>query len=385
MSTKEAHTSKAKFVTELAEKINTSKTLMIVSVKGLPSKQFQDIKKSIREHALVKIAKKNIVLRAIKEVGKESILRLQEYISSDYALVVSDMEGYELAAILSKKKNPIFAKAGQTAPEDIEVKAGPTDLVPGPAISELGSLGLQVSVEEGKISIKQAKVVIKEGQTINENAASILQKLHIQPFTVGLEPVVIYDIESEKIYTDINIDSEEATEELRSAAGKALGFAQKIVYYCRDTIGYLLAKANNQGKALNELQEVEEVKEAETEKKIEKVEEKIKEDEAEIEKIEEEEDKIEEAEKKVEEEEEELKEEEKELEEDERILEDEKEIEEEEKEIQELKGKSSSESGDSGDKASSESGDSGDKASSESGDSGDKASSESGDSGGEGK
>jgi len=248
-------------VKQLAEQIKNSKTLMIVSIKSLPSKQFQDIKKSIRGHAKVKVAKKNIMIRALKKIEKESILGLEKYIQENFAFTISDLEGFELAAILSKKKNPVFAKAGQIAPEDIEVKAGPTDLVPGPAISELGNLGLQVAVEDGKISIKQSKIVLKEGQTINADAASILQKLNIQPFSVGLEPVVIYDIESEKIYTDIKVDSEEAAEELRTAVGKSLGFAQKIVYYCKDTIGYLLAKANADGSALEKLQPVEEVKE----------------------------------------------------------------------------------------------------------------------------
>ena len=145
---------KVKAVKDLAEQISKAKTLMIVSIKGLPSKQFQDIKKSIREHANVKVAKKNIMLRAIKELKKESILALEKYISENSAFVISDMEGYELAGILSTKKNPIYAKAGQIAPEDIEIKEGPTDLVPGPAISELGAFGIQVAVEEGKISIK---------------------------------------------------------------------------------------------------------------------------------------------------------------------------------------------------------------------------------------
>ena len=41
---KKIHETKAKNVKELADKINNSKTLMIVSIKSLPSKQFQEIK-----------------------------------------------------------------------------------------------------------------------------------------------------------------------------------------------------------------------------------------------------------------------------------------------------------------------------------------------------
>jgi len=242
---------KQKQVNSIAEQIKNSRTLMIVSIRGLPSKQFQDIKKSLRGNAKVKVAKKNIMLRAIKKIGKDSILPLEAQIQADSALVISDLEGYELAGILSKKKIPISAKAGQEAPEDIEVKAGPTDLVPGPAISELGALGIQIAVEDGKISIRTPKVVVTKGKIINQETASLLQKLGIYPFSAGLEPVAIYDYKDEKIYTNININSEEAREKLIYSANKALGFAQKIVYYCRETVGYFLAKANAQQKQIN--------------------------------------------------------------------------------------------------------------------------------------
>ena len=247
----ETHKAKAETVKKLAEKIKNSKTLMIVSIKNLPSKQFQNIKKSLRGKAVVRVAKKNIMLRAIKEFGKESILPLEKQIQENFAFVISDIEGFELAGILSKEKTSSSAKAGQIAPEDIEVKAGPTSLVPGPAISELGALGIQISIEEGKISIKAPKVIIKKDDKINEGAASILKKLDIHPFKVGLEPIAVYDIQTGKIYLDIKIDSEETVEDLRSASVKALGLAQKIVYYCKETIGYLLAKANAEGEGLS--------------------------------------------------------------------------------------------------------------------------------------
>jgi large subunit ribosomal protein L10 len=266
------HPVKEKAVNKLVDDMQHAKTVMMVNIKGLPSKQFQDIKKSIREHAHILVAKKNILGRSIEKFGKESIKPLKENISENCALAISDMEGYELAGILSQKKTPVFAKAGQEAPEDIEVKAGPTDLVPGPAISELGAVGLQVAVVDGKLSIKESKTIVTKGQTINEGTASILQKLNIMPFSVGLEPVVVYDVEEEKIYTEIKIDSEEAAANLSDASAKALGFAQKIVYFCKETIGYLLAKANAEGDKLGSLSPKEEAKEEKAEEKKEETE-----------------------------------------------------------------------------------------------------------------
>ena len=258
---------KEKDVNNLADSIKKSKTLMVASIKSLPSKQFQNIKKSIREYAEVKVAKKNIMMRALKAAN---VSGLDEYVGADCAFVISDLDAYELAGILAKKKTPVFAKAGQVAEDDIEVKDGPTDMVTGPAISELGALGLQVAVEDGKIAIKAPKVVITKGQTINENAASIFQKLNIMPFNVGLNIDVAYDVASKKIFTELKIDPEGYTEDLKQAAGKALGFAQKVVYICKETIGYFLAKGNAHGNALTKF-DVEEEKD-DNEKVDEKVE-----------------------------------------------------------------------------------------------------------------
>ncbi len=246
-----SHNIKEKQVREIAQKIKDARTLMVVSVKALPSKQFQEIKKSVREHAHIKVAKKNIMLRAIKLVGVESILGLENHIKENCAFAISDVEGFELAGILLSKKTPVYAKAGQIAPLDIEVKEGPTNLVPGPAISELGALGIQISVEGGKIAIKKNKVVVKEGEAISAGVCAILQKLNMQPFTIGLEPVAVYDVREGKIYSDIKIDSDETRKELALGSAKALGFAQKIKYYCKETIGYFLAKANMEANAIN--------------------------------------------------------------------------------------------------------------------------------------
>lgn len=238
---------KDKNVNNLSESIKKSKTLMVVSIKNLPSKQFQSIKKSMRKDADIKVAKRNIVLRALEKAG---ISNLNNYIISDSAFVISKLEAYELAGKLSEKKTPVFARAGQIAPEDIEVKEGPTNLVPGPAISELGALGIQISVENGKISIKKNKIIINKGQTIKENVASVLQKLNIMPFSVGLDVKAAYDIDDNKLYTELKIDSEGYTKELKHTASKSLGFAQIISYVCKETITFLLFKANSESKVL---------------------------------------------------------------------------------------------------------------------------------------
>lgn len=244
---------KKKLVAELAKKMKNSKTVLIVSTKNLPSSQFHSIKKNLRGKVEIRVAKKSILVRAISATEKGALQNLKNYVTADVALFLSDLDAFELSGLLSENQSPTKAKAGDIAPEDIAIEPGPTDLIPGPAISELSSVGLKVAVEGGKLAIKQGATVARKGEPIKENVASVLSKLNISPLKVGFIPVAAYDSVSDKIYANIVIDKKSTLEELRLSIGKALGFAIKIGYICKETLSHLLAKASAEEKVIENL------------------------------------------------------------------------------------------------------------------------------------
>jgi large subunit ribosomal protein L10 len=257
---------KLETVKRLVELIKNNDTIIIASIKNLPSRQFQDIRKRLKGKADVIVVKKRIILKALETSGKK-LDKLKEHIQKDSAILFSKLDSFELASFLAQNKNPIGAKSGQEAIEDIEIEEGGTDLLPGPAITEFGNLGIKIAVEEGKIAIKEKKVIVKAGEKVNEAAASIMSKLDIKPFKIGLEPIILYEAGTGKLYEDVKIDREKAVEDLVQASSKGLGLAQKIVYYCKETIGYLLAKANSEAGAVGKLQPAEPKEEPVEEKK----------------------------------------------------------------------------------------------------------------------
>ncbi len=275
---KTAHVSdaKKKLVKELSELIKNKKTILIASIKNLPASQFQEIGKKLRSKAVIKVPKKNLIFKAIdlsenEEVKKlrqvsdrnrlkaeplahsSSISQMKEQIKENVAVLFSEMDCFELAEELIKNKSPSKAKAGQEAIEDIEVQAGPTDLVPGPAISELGAVGIQIQIEKGKINIKESKVIVKKGEKISSAAVGIMDKLGIKPFSIGFIPLCAFDTQEKKLYLNIKIDKKGTLEGLKSAFGKALSFAVEIGYTCEDTIKFLIRKAGVHEKALKNL------------------------------------------------------------------------------------------------------------------------------------
>jgi large subunit ribosomal protein L10 len=241
---------KLKLVQELANKIKNNRTLLIASTKGLPSSQFHEIKKNLRGKAEIKVAKKSIVIRAIDEVRSSSLDSLKEQVGADIALFFSNEEPFILSALLADNQSPSKARAGDIAPEDINVEPGPTDLVPGPAISELSAVGLKVAVEGGKLAIKLPHTIVRQGEPIKENVASVMAKLNIMPMKVGFEPVAAYDRIENKTYVGIRIDKKKTLEDLRIALAKAFSFAVNIKHISIETVKYFITKAGIEEKAL---------------------------------------------------------------------------------------------------------------------------------------
>lgn len=251
---------KTRAVSELMNLIKTSKSIVIVSIKNLPTSQFQLIKKKLRDKAKIKVVKKSISLRAIEESQVSKLKDFKKYIQEDIALIFSNEDAFEVSAILSKNKSKTRARVGQEVDDEVIIEPGPTELVPGPIISELTALGLKFMIEDGKISIREKKTILKKGEKVTEQAASIMGKLDMKPVSVGLEPLAAYDCQEHKIFENIKIEPEKIIVELKTAAGRALAFAVKIAYPVKETIGFLLGKSKSHEQALSKLIKSEEVK-----------------------------------------------------------------------------------------------------------------------------
>jgi len=251
--TKEIPEKKVQLVKELSDLAKTKKTVMVCSIKNIPASQFQQIMKKLRGKAIIKVPKKNLIFKALDSSDDESIKKLKDEFGDSTALLFSDLDCFDLAMELAENKTPARAKAGQEAPEDIYVDKGPTDLPPGPAISELGALGLQVQIDKGKISIREGKVIVEKGKKISAEAANVMSKLDMKPFLLQFIPIVAFDTENKKLYFDIKIDKEEAIEGLKNAFGRALPFAVSIEYISDNTIRFLLQKAGTYSNKINRI------------------------------------------------------------------------------------------------------------------------------------
>lgn len=242
---------KKQILSDLVNLINESETVLIASIINISSLQFQKLKRLLKGQAIVKVVKKNVALKALEEAKakKSHIEELEKSVGegSNFALLFSSLDAYELAAILAENKKPSRIKAGQTASKDIVIESGPTDLPAGPAISDLSKVKIKAGIEGGKIVVKERAVLTKQGEKVSEEVASVLAKLEIMPLSVGIEPLAAYSSKEQKIYSNIKVDKPGAINELKSYSQQSFALAIHIGYPTTETIKMLLGKANAQG------------------------------------------------------------------------------------------------------------------------------------------
>ncbi|RMF56022.1 50S ribosomal protein L10 [Candidatus Woesearchaeota archaeon] len=216
-----------------------------INMENLPTPQLQKMREQLRSKVVILMGKRRLIKIAIEnsKEKKKGIEKLEEYLVGMPALLFSKENPFTLAKIIQKNKSSAPAKAGQTAPKDIEVKAGPTSFSPGPIISELGSIGLKTVIENGKIAIKEDTVVVKKGETIDAKTASILTRLGIEPMEIGLDLVAVYE-DGEIIVKDVlMIDEKEYLNKIYTAANDAYRLSIGIAYPTKDNIEQLIKNA----------------------------------------------------------------------------------------------------------------------------------------------
>jgi large subunit ribosomal protein L10 len=242
---------KKKVVAEFIELLDSYPVVGVVNMSNLPAKQVQSMRSKLRDKKTVlKMTKKRLLKIALSKSNKANVADLQNYMSGMPAVVFTNENPFKLYAELQKTKSRAPAKAGQIAPNDISVKAGPTSFAPGPVIGQLGKFGIKTGIEGGKIVIKQDSVVAKKGQVIDAELAGILTRLGIEPMEIGLDLTGVY--EEGVIYTGdvLYIDEKEYARNIQAAYSQSLNLAVHVAYPTEDTINILLGKAYTDSKAL---------------------------------------------------------------------------------------------------------------------------------------
>jgi len=234
-----------KKIKELAKKYPI---IGIVNMEGLPASSLLKMKKQLHGKMELVMCRKTLMELALNELDLPQGDELLNNLRGMPALMFTEENPFGLYKTIKKNKTPAPAKAGQEAPFDITIPAGPTPFGPGPIISEFAQLGIPAGVEGGKVAIKKDTTVVKEGEEINAQLAGMLQRLGIEPMEIGLNLHTVYEdgvIYNRKV---LDIDEEQFMADLTGAASGALNLAVDIAHATPETVEILLTKATREAR-----------------------------------------------------------------------------------------------------------------------------------------
>jgi large subunit ribosomal protein L10 len=242
---------KVKQVKELADEIRRHKTILIADLTGFPTNKLQELRKKIGKVAFIKVVKPKLLAISLREAGIDpEKTGLSKYLTGQIAVLLSDINSFELNSLLEKHKSYTYYKPGDVASSEIVIPEGDTGIPPGPMLSVFGRLKIPTKVVGNSIQVTKDTVVAKPGDRISPELASLLQKLDLPLKEVKLRVKVAYDggvlIPGEKL--TLNID--EYVELLKVAALDYLKIGVEIAWPEPDILRLTLVKAHRQALGL---------------------------------------------------------------------------------------------------------------------------------------
>ena len=241
---------KLKEVEEISQLISSNRVIAVFKLVDLRANLLHEIRKKLRDIAVIRIAKKRLFMKAAEKLGKNELLKLVEDFKEPIGFIFSNVSAFKLKLILDKNRIPMHAKAGEKADFDIVVPEMNTGLPPGPILSDFGKLGIPTKIEGGQIWIAKDTLVAKKGDVISPELASLLTRLDIKAVLKGVSIVRAFEDGVILTEEDLTIDLEKVKEDLGAAHGEALTIATEIGYVTRETIIPILVKAEIHAKAL---------------------------------------------------------------------------------------------------------------------------------------
>jgi len=185
---------KASYFVKLVQLLDEYPKCFIVGADNVGSKQLQQIRRSLRDHATVLMGKNTMIRKAIRGhlENNPALEKLLPHIKGNVGFVFTKHDLVEIRDKLVENRVRAPARAGALAPCPVDIEPMNTGLGPEKT-SFFQALSIPTKISKGTIEIITTVNVIKEGERVDASAATLLNMLNISPFTYGLIVQQVYD------------------------------------------------------------------------------------------------------------------------------------------------------------------------------------------------
>jgi len=222
---------KANYFTKIAQLLNEYPKCFLVEADNVGSKQMQQIRISLRGHAVVLMGKNTMMRKAIRGLLPENpqLESLMNHIRGNVGFVFTKEDLVSIRDMLLANKVKAPAKAGALAPLDVGVPAQNTGLGPEKT-SFFQALNIPTKITKGTIEITNNVALIKAGDKVGMSEATLLNMLGISPFTYGLVVNKVYDSGSIFDPTILDITDEDLKTHILAGIRNIAALCLKIGY-----------------------------------------------------------------------------------------------------------------------------------------------------------
>ena len=239
-------------MTVLTDIINQDGVLGIVDVEGVPATAMLGMRETLRDQMVLTMAKKTLIRRAWKQTGRstDELDQLLDGVTIPMLVQTDGLNAFQLYAELDKTRTGRAAKAGDIAPNDIVIEAGPTSFPPGPIVGEFNSVGIPAKIDKGKVAIQKTVTAVEKGQPISADLGLMLSKLEINPIEIGLILSGVIEDGTLMAADDLNLDLDGFIADVKSATSGAFNVACHVGWFTNETVPVLVSKAAGEALAV---------------------------------------------------------------------------------------------------------------------------------------
>merc|ERR1711983_34043 len=185
---------KANYFTKIIQLLDEYPKCFLVEADNVGSKQMQQIRISLRGHAVVLMGKNTMMRKAIRGhlTNNPKLESLMNHIKGNVGFVFTKEDLVSIRDMLLANKVKAPAKAGALAPDVVKVPPQNTGLGPEKT-SFFQALNIPTKISKGTIEILNEVKLPSPGDRVGASEATLLNMLNISPFTYGLMIEQVYD------------------------------------------------------------------------------------------------------------------------------------------------------------------------------------------------